>query len=253
MCGRFALTASPQQVAQAVAVERLEAFPPRYNIAPTQPILAVLNDAAGERVGLLVRWGFVPAWVKDPADFSLLINARSETASTKASFKNAMRHRRALVPASGFYEWSRPASGKGRGQAYWVRPRDGGLVTFAGLVETWQSREGAEIDTACILTSQANAAMSAIHARLPVIIHPADHERWLDCRTQEPRDVDDLLEPVADDFFEAIPVSDAVNKVANSSPDIQQRADPVPRPQTPGRGGPKQPAKAVSDAQLDLF
>ena len=253
MCGRVALTASADEVSEVVHIKKLDDFPPRYNIAPTQPLLAVLHGAAGEREGTLVRWGLVPSWVKDPADFTLLINARAETAITKPSFRNAMRHRRALIPASGFYEWSRPASGKGKGQAYWVRPRDGGIVTFGGLVETWHSKDGSEIDTGCILTSEANAALSHIHNRLPVVIHPDDHERWLDCKTLEPRDVADLMQPVRDDYFEAIPVGDAVNKVANTGPEIQQRVDPTSRVQAPGQGGPKGPAKPAPDDQLDLF
>lgn len=155
----------------------------------------------------------------------LLINARSETASEKNAFRAAMRHRRTLLPASGFYEWKREGSGPAR--PYWIRPRDGGLVAFAGLMETWMDAGGSEIDTGAILTTAANEELAHIHHRMPVVIRPDDHGRWLDCRSREPRDVADLLKPVEPGFFEAVPVSDKVNKVINTRPDIQHRVDPA--------------------------
>ncbi len=137
MCGRFALTATPDQVTTFLGLDDIEPFPARYNIAPTQPITMVLSGAPqapgsnrSDRSSMLVRWGLIPTWVKDTRQFPLLINARSESAAEKASFRTAMRHRRALVPASGFYEWRQAGSRKG--QAYWVRPKNGGIVAFAG-------------------------------------------------------------------------------------------------------------------------
>lgn len=234
MCGRFALTATPDQTAAFTGLSELEAFPPRYNIAPTQPILAILSaeprspgSNLPDRRALLVRWGLIPGWAKDPKAMGLLFNARSETAAEKASFRTAMRHRRALVPASGFYEWKR--IGKQVSQPYWVRPKNGGLVAFAGLMETWSEPGGSEIDTGAILTTEANAEFAHIHERMPLVIHPGDFARWLDCRGQEPRDVADLLRPVEPGFFEAIPVSDKVNKVANTDPEIQDRVEPAPQ------------------------
>lgn len=214
------------------AMLELGIFPPRYNIAPTQPVLTVIAAPPREpgsnlpdRQAVLARWGLIPGWAKNPNDLPLLFNARSETAAEKAAFRAAMRHRRALIPASGFYEWKRE---KGRtGQAYWVRPREGGLVAFAGLMETWLEPGGSEIDTAAILTTAANADVAAIHDRMPVVIQPQDFSRWLDCRSNEPRDVADLLSPAEPGFFEAIPVSSAVNKVANTAPEIQERVDVV--------------------------
>jgi len=223
MCGRFALTHSWEEMVEWYDLVMAEVTgeavpPPRYNIAPSQPIMMVENGPKG-RSTLLVRWGLVPGWVKDPQAFTLLINARSETVSEKPSFRNAMRHRRLLVPATGFYEWRRSGN---KSQAFWVRPRDGSLLTFAGLMETWSSPDGSEIDTGCLLTTHANNSFAKIHHRLPVIIKPGSFERWLDCMGQEPRDVKDLLEPVEDGFLEAIPVSNRVNKVANAGPDIQE-------------------------------
>lgn len=238
MCGRFSLTATPEEVRELFGLLELENFPARYNIAPTQPILVVISGERAEpgsnlpeRRAVLVRWGLTPGWVKDPKDFPLLINARAETAIGKASFRAAMRHRRVLVPASGFYEWHRPAKESGeKSQAYWIRPKKGGIVAFAGLMETWSSADGSEVDTGAILTVGANSAIARIHDRMPVVIQSEDYSRWLDCRNQEPREVADLLAPAPDDFFEAIPVSDKVNAVRNVGPELQLPVDVIPLP-----------------------
>ncbi|PZU22345.1 MAG: hypothetical protein DI589_10615 [Shinella sp.] len=253
MCGRFALTEKPEAVAETFGLAELEGFPPRYNIAPSQPILIVADGEAPlrgsnetGRKALLVRWGFVPGWVKDPREFPMLINARAETAAEKPSFRAAMRHRRILVPASGFYEWYR-SGGKGeKSEPFWLRPRSGGPVAFAGLMETWASPDGSEFDSAAIVTTSANADLKPIHDRMPVVIQPEDFSRWLDCRTQEPRDVADLMRPAPERFFEAIPVSDKVNRVANTGPDLLERVEREP---------PKKPEKPRSDGggQLSFF
>ncbi|MEF0939325.1 SOS response-associated peptidase [Rhizobium sp. BR 362] len=254
MCGRFALMETEMKVRELLGYLEHEDFPARYNIAPTQPILVVVSGDRQERGSnlpdrraLLVRWGFTPAWVKDPKEFPLLINARAETAIGKASFRAAMRHRRILIPASGFYEWHRPSKESGeKSQAYWIRPRHGGVIAFAGLMETWSSADGSEVDTGAILTTAANRAMRPIHDRMPVVIKPEDFTRWLDCKTQEPREVLDLMVPVQEDFFEAIPVSDRVNKVANMGPELQ-----VPVAIEP----PAKPLKKTDpgDGQLSFF
>lgn len=234
MCGRFSLTEPKEAVEEMFGEIDIAPYPPRYNVAPTQPILVI---AAGEAPGPgvdrpsrrahLVRWGLWPSWVKDPRDFPLLFNARSESVLEKASFKTAMRHRRVLVPASGFYEWRRPPKGNStKAQAYWVRPCSGGLVAFGGVMETWASPDGSEVDTAAILTTNANRTFSAIHERMPLVIRPEHFERWLDCRSVEPHAVRDLLVPAEEGLFEAIPVGDRVNKVANAGPDVQERVVP---------------------------
>ncbi|AZO42509.1 SOS response-associated peptidase [Mesorhizobium sp. M7D.F.Ca.US.005.01.1.1] len=253
MCGRFALTAAPDQTAALLGLAELEDFPARYNIAPTQPILMAIagpprtpGSNLPDRQPMLVRWGLIPTWVKDTREFPLLFNARSEGAAEKASFKAAMRHRRALVPASGFYEW-RQTGGK-KGQPYWIRPRHGGLVAFAGLIETYAEPGGSEMDTGAILTVNANADIAHIHDRMPVVIDPRDFARWLDCRTLEPRDVADLLRPAQLDFFEAIPISDLVNKVANTGPEIQERGEIGPEPEKVKRQKP-----GADDSQMTLF
>ncbi|OCW57721.1 SOS response-associated peptidase [Hoeflea olei] len=264
MCGRFSLTATPREVQEPFGLEEIEDFPARYNIAPTQPILIVAADrprAEGDnrtdRRALLARWGLLPGWVKDPADFPLLINARAETAAEKASFRTAMRHRRVLIPASGFYEWHRPPKvSKQKSTPYWIRPTGGGIVAFAGLMETYMSPDGAEIDTAAILTVGPNREMAPIHDRMPVVIAPEDFARWLDCLNQEPRHVADLMVPAADGCFEAVRVSDLVNKVANTGPEVQKPATGPEPDAIPARAAQKpkkaKPADSAPD-QMKLF
>ncbi len=259
MCGRFALLAKRDLARDYLDLAELDDLTERYNIAPTQPILVVVagerqepGSNLPERKAMLVRWGFMPGWVKDPRDFPLLINARAETAIGKASFRAAMRHRRVLVPASGFFEWRRPEGKGAKAQAYWILPKKGEILAFAGLVETWSSADGAEVDTGAILTTAANNDIARIHDRMPVVIRRQDFSRWLDCKTQEPREVADLMKPIDDGFFEAIPVSDKVGKVANMGPDIlepvEERADEAPARKKKGAEAP-----LSSSDQLSLF
>ncbi|PWL18190.1 SOS response-associated peptidase [Falsochrobactrum shanghaiense] len=259
MCGRFSLTASREEVEALLGAMIAEDFPPRYNIAPTQPILSILagetpppGSNRPDRAGLLVRWGFVPSWVKNPNDWPLVFNIRSETAAEKNSFRAALNHRRALVPASGFYEWRRV--GKNKSQPYWIRPRNGGIVAFGALVETWSSADGSQIDTAGLLTTSANNLLRPIHARMPVVVQPEDFARWLDCKNFLPKEVADIMRPVQDDFFEVIPVSDKVNNVANTSPDLQARVeeDLTAEPAQPKRKKSSEP-EADSGDQLSMF
>lgn len=219
MCGRYALTATPEELQALMEYLEDEDFPPRYNIAPTQPV-AIVRFEHGARHFALVRWGLVPSWVKDPKAFSLLINARSETAAEKPSFRAAMRYRRCLVPASGFYEWRR-GPGKEK-QPFWIRPKGGGLVAFAGLWETWSSSDGSEIDSGCILTSAANETIAPIHARMPVVIPPADFARWLEFSEYQPDAIADLLRPAPNDLFEAVPVGPRVNAARNDDLALQE-------------------------------
>jgi len=226
MCGRFTLTAGPEEVRAALGLDAIEDFPPRENIAPTEPIAIVRNENGIRRLAL-VRWGFVPSWVKDPGAFTLLFNARSETAAEKASFRSALRYRRCLVPASGFYEWQR-GPGKGK-QPYLVRPREGGVVAYAGIYELWAGADGSEIETACILTTAANDTLAAIHDRMPVVIHPEDFERWLDVRNS-PNAIADLLRPAPEDFFELVPVDVRINSTRKKSPEANPKR---PKPDQP--------------------
>ncbi|MEO1398152.1 MAG: SOS response-associated peptidase [Pseudomonadota bacterium] len=247
MCGRFGLDVLWEELfdyfnlIRPLEQARGPELSARRNIAPTQPILVVRHGHDGGREAALARWGLIPSWAKDPKAFTLIINARSETASQKPSFRAAMRHRRVLIPANGFYEWRRFGSKATKGaksQPYWVVPSNdkettGGrntppLMAFAGLMETWLGADGSEIDTACILTTEANESFSEIHDRLPLVIQPNDFERWLNCRDFVVSDIEDLVVPADNLFFRAIPVSDAVNKVGNTGPEIQERVEPAP-------------------------
>jgi putative SOS response-associated peptidase YedK len=213
MCGRFALTDAPEEVAALFGYLDVEDFPPRYNIAPTQPIAIVRQDH-GKRQFALARWGLVPAWVEEPRKFQLLINARSDSLLEKPAFKNAARYRRCLVPASGFYEWRRQGKSK---QPFWVHPAAGGPMAFAGLWETWSDRDGGETDSACIVTTAANQLVAPIHARMPVVVAPEDFERWL---TGETEDAMELLRPAPEEALKAYPVSDRVNKAEADDPGL---------------------------------
>lgn len=259
MCGRFSLTASRDEVEALFAALIPEDFPPRYNIAPTQPILAIM---AGEtprpgsnhpnRLGILVRWGFVPSWLKQPDDWPLVFNIRSETAAEKKSFRAALEHRRALVPATGFYEWRRV--GKNKSQPYWITPRQGGTIAFGALVETWSSADGSQIDTVGLLTTSADNDLRSIHERMPVVVQPEDYERWLNCKDFLAREVQDVMSAGHNGFFEAIPVSEKVNKVSNTTPDIQVRVEECLTEPNPGLTKTKEPGpKDDSGNQLSMF
>ena len=207
------MTDAPEEVAALFGYLDVEDFPPRYNIAPTQPIAIVREEHHARRFAL-ARWGLVPAWVEDPKRFSLLINARTEGILDKPAFGAAMKYRRCLVPASGFYEWRRQGKAK---QPFWVKPERGGVIAFAGLWETWSDRDGGEIDSACIVTTSANATVAPIHARMPVVIAPENFELWL---TGEADAANALLRPAPDDLFAAFPVSDRVNKADADDPGL---------------------------------
>lgn len=230
MPGRFALLTKKDDVEAQFGVIVDADFPPRYNISPTQPIMIILagetppiGSNRPDRVAMLVRWGFIPSWTKDPLNFPMMINARSETAHEKPTFRIAMEHRRALLPVSGFYEWRK--LGDGRKQAYWIRPRDGSMIAFGALMESWVSGDGSQMDTAAILTTASNHALSPIHDRLPLVIRQEDYQEWLDCKRNRGKDVQHLLKPVQDDFFEAIPVSDKINNARYFGTDVHEPAE----------------------------
>ena len=248
MCGRFSLTATPEEMRALFGhIDRAD-FPPRYNIAPTQPI-AIVRLVARRRRLALVRWGLLPAWVKDPSDFPLLVNARAETAAAKPAFRAAMRHRRCLVPADGFYEWRK---GEGASQPFWVRPRSGGLVAFAGLWETWTDGDGGTLETAAILTTPANRTIAPIHSRMPAVIPATAFARWLDTTAHSPADVAPLLAPPPDDLFEAIPVSRRVNRISNDDASLHRPVTPA-APPTGGGAQPREPRARRGDRQGELF
>ena len=215
MCARYVITSPADAIRALFGYSERPDFPPRYNVAPTQPI-PVVRFADGKRSLALMRWGFLPAWVKDPRTFSLLVNARGESVLDKPSFRNAMRRRRCLIPANGFYEWSDTAPRR----PYFVRPKSGTPIAFAGLWETWTGPNGEEVDTAAIVTTRANRPLAAIHDRMPVIVAPEAFDLWLDSAKVDATTAAALIAPAADDVFECYEISTAVNRPANDSAEL---------------------------------
>jgi putative SOS response-associated peptidase YedK len=223
MCGRYALTSAPEAIRRLFGYEETPNFPPRYNIAPTQPI-PIVTAEHGRRRFMLARWGFLPGFVKDPREFPLIINARSETVLEKASFRAAMKRRRCLVPADAYYEWLKLGGGgrKVEKKPYLFRRADGAPMGFAGLWETYSGADGSEIDTACILTTEANAATLAVHDRMPVILEPESFAPWLDCDAISDRRAAELLKPAAEERLAFYEISPAINKVTTDGPELQE-------------------------------
>lgn len=220
MCGRYTLTASPEAVRALFGYDEQPNFPARYNIAPTQPI-GIVRLVDGRRHFALVRWGLLPSWVKDPKAFTLIINARGEGVIDKPAFRAAMKRRRCLIPADGFYEWK---PGAPRKQPFFIHAKSGAPLAFAGLWETWTGPNGEELDTAAIVTTGANRALSPLHDRMPVIIPPEAYDAWLgkgeiECNADVAL-ASSLLRPAPDDLLEAYPVSTDVNRVANDNPKL---------------------------------
>jgi putative SOS response-associated peptidase YedK len=220
MCGRFVITSAPEAVRRMLGYEEHPNFPPRYNIAPTQPV-PVVHSGQGMRHFRLMRWGLIPSWVKDPKRFALLINARLEGIVDKPSYRAAMKYRRCLIPADGFYEWRKTGKAK---QPFFIRARNGEPFAFAALWETWTDKDGGEIDTAAIVTTSANATLAPIHERMPVIVPPENYEAWLDCGSIDAKQAAALVGRAPDDFLEAIPVSPRVNSVKNDGPENLEHA-----------------------------
>ena len=213
MCGRYTLTSAPEAIRALFRHAEQPNFPARYNIAPSQPI-AIVRLVEGKRHFALVRWGLLPSWVKDPKSFALLINARGESAADKPAFRAAMKRRRYLIPADGFYEWQ---AGGARKQPFYVRAKAGGALAFAGLWETWMGPNGEELETAAIVTTRANRTLAPIHDRMPVIVPPDGFDLWLNCADVDAKTAAALIAPAPDGLLEAFPISTAVNRVANDS------------------------------------
>ncbi len=218
MCGRFTLRAPASVIAEQFALLDVAPFDPRYNIAPTQDVAAVrrtseATDSARQLVRL--RWGLVPAWAKDPAIGNRLINARAETAAEKPAFRTALRRRRCLVVADGFYEWQR--SGKQK-QPYFIRLCDDRPFAFAGLWEHWEGPDHSALETCALLTTEPNDLMKPIHDRMPVILSPSDFDHWLDPAVQQPEQLASLFRPYPSEEMVAYPVSAYVNSPTRDDP-----------------------------------
>lgn len=221
MCGRYAITLPPEAMRQLFGYIEQPNFPPRYNVAPTQPV-PIVRAVQGVRHFGLVRWGFLPGFVKDPKTFPLIINARAEGIETKPSFRAAIRRRRCLFIADGWYEWRRTTDARGKmvKQPFLFRARDRGPLAFAGLWETWSDPQGGEVETGCMITTSANAATIAIHDRMPAILTPSEFDRWLDCSDDRANRAE-MLRPAPDDAIEFFEVSPKVNSYKSDGPDLQ--------------------------------
>ncbi|MDP1773525.1 MAG: SOS response-associated peptidase [Methylobacter sp.] len=222
MCGRFNLIATGRQVMDHFNLLSLPAHKPDYNIPPGQKILAIVQMEDGSNRAVNLYWGLIPSWAKDRAISSHLINARAETLTEKPSFKNAYLHRRCLIPATGFFEWqstgrasSRPASdlhtipGDKRKQPYHIHQPDHALFAFAGIWEHWE-HDQETVYSCTIITTAANAKMTPIHDRMPVIIAPDDYNRWLDKKTTV-IEIEDFLAADAYRTMQITPISTRVN------------------------------------------
>jgi putative SOS response-associated peptidase YedK len=249
MCGRYVIASAPEALRRLFGYADQPNFPPRYNVAPTQAV-PIVRQIEGHRRFALVRWGLIPSWVKDPRTFSLLINARGESAVEKPAFRAAMRRRRCLFPADGFYEWKAEGARK---RPYFIRPKSGGPMAFAGLWETWTGPNGEEQETAAIVTTNANRTCAAIHDRMPVIVEPAAFDLWLDSDKVDAQTAAALIAPAPEGLLEIYEVSTAVNRVANDSPALIEPA--VETPATPVAEPPpaRRPKRRKDGAQCSLF
>ena len=223
MCGRFSNDAKSSQIEKEFKTGKVnpKLFEPRYNIAPTQTIAAVL-ESGGERIVEGLRWGLIPSWAKDESIGSKLINARAETLSEKPSFKNAFRSHRCIIPASGFYEWQKQA--KGAKQPFYFHLKDKEVFGFAGLYEQWLDREtGEQIETCTIITTEANKVLEPIHERMPVILKPKDYDQWLDAKEKDTNKLQKLLAPYPAPEMESYQVSKSVNVPSNDAPELIEK------------------------------
>jgi putative SOS response-associated peptidase YedK len=255
MCGRYVITSPPAAIRELFGYGEQPNIPAQHNIAPTQPIPVVIVEH-GARHFRLMRWGFLPAWVKDPRTFTLLINARAETAREKPAFKNAIKRRRCLIPADGYYEWH---TSDGQKHPYFISPRHGGPTGFAGLAETWTGPNGEELDTVAIMTTAASPDLATLHHRVPVTITPQDFARWLDCAQVDADEAEGMLVAPREGDFVWHRVSRDVNRVANDDARLiqpiteQQIAAEAPAPK-PEKAAPRKRAASPNDeGQGSLF
>jgi putative SOS response-associated peptidase YedK len=246
MCGRYAVTLPPEAMRNIFKTLNLLEYPPRYNIAPTQPIVAIWEDG-GRRESRLARWGLVPHWVKDPREFPLLVNARAETMAQKPAFRDAVKHGRCVVPASGYYEWHTGSDGKK--QPYYITLENGDPIAMAGLYATWMGPEGEEIDSVATITVPAGPDVTYIHDRMPAILVGDAIESWLDVRGTRFDEIAANIAPQPAGMMASRPVSRRVNSAANDGPDL---LDPVTEAE-PAEDKKHLKVKKKASGQLDLF
>ena len=227
MCGRFTLTVTWEELMTRYLIDPESVSPfhvPRYNIAPTQMVRAIIHDGSTNRIGQL-QWGLVPSWAKDPSGGAKMINARSETLEDKPAYRMPFYRKRCLIPADGFYEWQKNGNGK---QPFRIGLKNGEIFSMAGLYDTWITPGGEMLSTCTVITTEPNRLMEPIHNRMPVILRPADEALWLE---REPsshthgnhpshlQSLKELLRPYPAEEMQAVPVSTIVNSVKNDTED----------------------------------
>ncbi len=224
MCGRFALSIPIEVIAELLRIGAFPLISPRFNIAPTQEVLAARRGEDGREFTTLT-WGLVPNWSRDPTSGPKMINARAETLFDKPAYRGPAATQRCVIPASGFYEWDiRPEHNK---QPYYITRSDEQPMLFAGIWDTWHGPDGL-LQTCSVITTGACAAISDFHHRMPVILESESVDAWLDPSRTGPNDLNHLLRSMPADAVDSRPVSRRVNKVHNDSADLTQRQDPEP-------------------------
>jgi putative SOS response-associated peptidase YedK len=225
MCGRYRLSRPKQIIEERFGSSGEDAWEPRYNIAPTQSVPIIRQNPKGPvRQMSLMRWGLIPSWSKDTSGAASMINARSETAATRPAFRDALKSRRCLVPADGFYEWQRTGKTK---QPFCFEMCAGELFAFAGLWDRWRDPSGTWIKSCSILTTTPNAVTSAVHDRMPVILDPSSYDLWLDPGMTDVDAASDLLKPYDAHAMRSYPVSARVNSVANDDAECSVRTEVI--------------------------
>jgi putative SOS response-associated peptidase YedK len=222
MCGRYRLSRSKELLAEHFDVEPDDDWEPRYNIAPTQNVPVIRrHPAQPKRLGSQIRWGLIPFWAKDSSIGFKMINARAETVATKPAFRDALKQRRCLIPADGFYEWKKNGKAK---TPFCFTMADDSIFAFAGIWDSWRNPEGKAIETCSIITTIPNALLADIHDRMPVILPDKAYDLWLDPGFQNADAICDLLKPFSSDLMRCFEASSRVNLVRN---DDTVSAEPV--------------------------
>jgi putative SOS response-associated peptidase YedK len=224
MCGRYRLSRRTQIVEEYFdSVSDEPDWTPRFNVAPTQ-LIPIIRQHPKESVRelSLIRWGLIPSWAKDPSGAARMINARSETASSKPAFRDSLKSRRCLIPADGFYEWKRAGTSK---QPFCFEVNDGDLFAFAGLWDRWKDPSGNWMKTCSILTTTPNAVTAPVHDRMPVILEPDSYDLWLDPGMSDVSAATDLLKPYDARLMRCYPVSTRVNNVGNDDAECSVAVD----------------------------
>jgi putative SOS response-associated peptidase YedK len=253
MCGRYVIAYDPQTLVSGFSVTRIQPFDRRFNVAPQSAVPVVYETKDGERVAELMRWGLVPHWAKDLSIGAKLNNARSEGMADKPSFRQAVRRRRCILPASGFYEWQpiTGADGKPAKQPHYISPRGAPFFAMAGLFEAWRApaaasgtadeaantrptADGDWLLTCCVITTAANAQMAPIHDRMPVMLAPEHWAAWLARGNTDAASLPPLMQGLPEGAMQAWPVARAVGRSSAEGPAL---IEPLPPPSPPPPAG----------------